>query len=92
MTNYRRSLDHEVPLEPSTASDESTATLHDRMPLVLPAGVFADWLHGSPDQAMAIALGVAPPSLVFHPVGSEVGNVRNTGPQLMEPASQAGLL
>jgi len=41
------------------------ATIHDRMPLVLPAEVFGDWLHGSPD-AMATAQSVPPAPLVFH--------------------------
>lgn len=66
-------------------ADQTVATLHDRMPLVLPAGVFADWLHGSPDDAMAIALSVPPAPLAFHRVDRAVGNVRNTGPQLCVP-------
>lgn len=66
-------------------ADQSVATIHDRMPLVLPAAVFEDWLHGSPDDAMAIAQSVPPAPLVFHPVDRAVGNVRNTGPQLCEP-------
>jgi len=68
-------------------ADQSVATLHDRMPLVLPAEVFGDWLHGSPDDAMVIAQSVPPPPLVFHPVDRAVGNVRNTGPELCEPVT-----
>ena len=68
-------------------ADQSVATLHDRMPLVLTAEVFGDWLHGSPNDAMAIAQSVPPPPLVFHPVDRAVGNVRNTGPELCEPVS-----
>jgi putative SOS response-associated peptidase YedK len=69
-------------------ADQTVATIHDRMPLVLPAAVFEDWLHGSPDDAMAIAQSVPPAPLVFHPVDRAVGNVRNTGPQLCEPVTR----
>lgn len=66
-------------------ADPAVAMLHDRMPLVLPAAVFDDWLHASCDDAMAIARAAPPPPLVFHAVDRAVGNVRNTGPQLCAP-------
>jgi putative SOS response-associated peptidase YedK len=30
-------------------ADQTVATIHDRMPPVLPAAVFEDWLHGAVD-------------------------------------------
>lgn len=73
-------------------ADPAVAILHDRMPLVLPAAVFGDWLHASADAAMAIARSAPPPPLAFHAVDRAVGNVRNTGPQLCEPAAGSGQL
>lgn len=73
-------------------ADQTMATIHDRMPLVLPPDVARDWLHGSPDNAMEIALGVPSASLEFYPVGRAVGNVRNSGPQLLEPIGPPGLM
>lgn len=66
-------------------ADQTVETVHDRMPLVLPSDTFQDWLHRDADTAMQIALGVPTAPLVFHPVDRAVGNVRNTGPQLIEP-------
>lgn len=66
-------------------ADPTLAAIHDRMPLVLPATTFGDWLHGSPDDAMVIARSVVAPPLAFHRVDPAVGNVRNTGPLLSAP-------
>lgn len=71
-------------------ADQTIATLHDRMPLVLPPGVHADWLHGPPERAMEIALSVPPAPLVFHPVSRDVGSPRNNAPHLIEPITPAG--
>lgn len=70
-------------------ADQTVETIHDRMPLILPADVFPAWLHGDTDEAMAIAMGVPSAALAFHPVGKAVGNVRNTGPELVAPLSGA---
>lgn len=67
------------------AADQTVETVHDRMPLILPPTVFADWLHGTPDDAMEIAQSVPSAPLVFHKVDRAVGNVRNRGPRLIEP-------
>jgi putative SOS response-associated peptidase YedK len=60
------------------------ASVHDRMPLLLPADRWADWLCGPADPATLLAL---PPadfleSLEIRPVGPAVGDVRNDGPAL----------
>ena len=65
------------------------ATLHDRMPLILPAALQRDWLHGTPQQAAELALAAPEPPLRFHAVGKAVGNVRNQGPQLILPDEAA---
>ena len=60
--------------------------LHDRTPLMLSAIVLHDWLHGSADQAAAIALSASPPpALAWYPVGRAVSNPRNNDRRLVEP-------
>jgi len=74
------------------AADPVIAPVHDRMPLILPPEVLRDWLHGSADDAMAIAHAAPEPALVYHEVDPAVGNVRNQGAHLCSPLeSAAGL-
>lgn len=61
------------------------ATLHDRMPLMLPVALLRDWIEGGPDDAAAIAHSAPIPDLAWHAVGKAVGNARNQGRQLIEP-------
>lgn len=65
--------------------DPVVAGLHDRMPLILLPSMWTDWLTGSTDDAMGIAMTAPEPPLAFHKVDPAVGNVRNQGPQLIEP-------
>jgi putative SOS response-associated peptidase YedK len=59
--------------------------IHDRMPLTLTPELLRDWLHGTADDAAAIAQAAPLPELDFYPVSRAVGNVRNTGEQLIAP-------
>ena len=60
--------------------------LHDRTPLMLSHIVLHDWLHGSVDQAAAIALSASPPlALAWYPVSRAVSNPRNNDRRLVEP-------
>jgi putative SOS response-associated peptidase YedK len=61
------------------------ARLHDRMPLILPPDLHRDWIEGDGEQAAAIAQAAPVPALTWYAVGKAVGNVRNQGPQLIEP-------
>jgi putative SOS response-associated peptidase YedK len=74
-------------------ADPVIAPVHDRMPLILPPVVLRDWLHGSIEDAAAITLSAPEPPLEYYPVDRAVGNVRNTGPQLVQrlPEQAAGL-
>ena len=65
-------------------ADPALAAIHDRMPLVLPADVFHDWLHAGPDEAMSIAMAVPQAPLEAYPVDRAVGNVRNDRPGLID--------
>ena len=61
------------------------ADLHTRMPAILPPDIAPDWVHGTVDDAGAILASLGEPELDFYPIGKAVGNVRNQGPQLIEP-------
>ncbi len=65
--------------------------VHDRMPLILPPALFADWLAGDGEAASAVAAQAPVPALAFHRVGSAVGNVRQQGETLIRevPAAAA---
>ncbi len=66
--------------------------LHERTPLMLPASVLRDWLHGSAVDAIGIADGLEPPALAWHAVSRAVSNPRRNGPRLIEtlPTGEAG--
>jgi putative SOS response-associated peptidase YedK len=64
--------------------------LHDRTPLMLSPPVLRDWLHGSVEQATAIANQAPVPPLAWHAVSRAVGNPRSNGPRLVEPVPEPG--
>lgn len=66
-------------------ADGPLRELHDRVPVMLGADALRDWLHGTPEQAAAIATEAPLPALAWHPVARAVGNVRSKGPGLVEP-------
>jgi putative SOS response-associated peptidase YedK len=68
------------------------AQVHDRMPLVLAPSAWDTWLDPDTDaSADAVAALLAPPApelvsrLALRPVSPRVNNVRNNGPELIEP-------
>lgn len=69
------------------------ADIHDRMPVFLSPELIEEWLdpHAefSEELLEAIADGGAETAerMEFYEVGREVGNVRNNGPQLLEPVA-----
>jgi putative SOS response-associated peptidase YedK len=70
-------------------ANDKMRDIHDRMPVMLPPNVWETWLD--PEQQDVELLGKllvpAPPSLIeFHPVSTEVNNVRNKGAHLTEVA------
>ena len=64
--------------------------LHDRTPLMLSPPVLRDWLHGSVEQAEAIARQAPVPPLAWHAVSRAVGNPRSNGPRLVERLPEPG--
>jgi putative SOS response-associated peptidase YedK len=69
--------------------NEAMATIHDRMPVILPESAWATWLDRDVDDVDLLGklLVPAPASLtVLHPVSTEVNNVRNDSPALVVEA------
>jgi putative SOS response-associated peptidase YedK len=72
----------------TTSANEDMEPVHDRMPVILGAGDWGPWLDRDNDDLDTLGklLVPAPPRLVqLRPVSTEVNNVRNKGPHLIEP-------
>jgi putative SOS response-associated peptidase YedK len=73
----------------TTSAQDAVGKIHDRMPLLVEAGRWHEWLDpdldGSADPASLTALLVpaAPGRLAAYPVSRAVNNVRNNGPELL---------
>ena len=62
--------------------------IHDRMPVILEPSTFDVWLDPASEDTEELRALLRPPpggTLVHHPVGPRVGNVRYNDPELMEP-------
>lgn len=75
----------------TTAANETMAPVHDRMPVLLPPGVWDDWLDPASDLDFVSSLMVPAPEalLTMYPVSTAVNSVRNNGTELVEPMQRA---
>lgn len=71
----------------TTAAGEAMQGLHERMPVILPPQSFEAWLDPLTPQETLLDMLRPAASLSIRPVGPEVGNVKNQGPQLIAPAA-----
>jgi putative SOS response-associated peptidase YedK len=72
----------------TTEAQDEVGRIHDRMPMVIAPGSWADWLDPGLTEPAQVHPLLAPASvsgLASYPVGPEVNNVRNNGPGLLEP-------
>jgi putative SOS response-associated peptidase YedK len=72
----------------TTVANATVAPLHDRMPVMLTEEDWDQWLDPAESSAELMREMLVPaPShpLQRHPVSSRVNNVRNEGPELIEP-------
>ena len=75
----------------TTSPNELMATIHDRMQVILPEDRWAPWLDRGNDDLEALSAMLVPlPDglLTATPVAKLVNNVRNNGPELLEPAEE----
>jgi putative SOS response-associated peptidase YedK len=71
----------------TTAANATMQPVHDRMPAMLPASSWADWLDPTNHDLESLGglLVPAPDTLLtMHPVATAVGNVRNKGAELID--------
>jgi putative SOS response-associated peptidase YedK len=74
----------------TTEANEMMSALHDRMPVILPRPIVDQWLDpgiSDADELKPMLAQFPADQMQAWPVGKAVGNVRNQGPQLMEPVS-----
>ena len=72
----------------TTSANHTMEPVHDRMPVILPATAWQQWLDPAVDDtdALRAMLVPAPDSLLtMHKVSTEVNNVRNKGAELIRP-------
>ena len=67
----------------TTPPNALCATVHDRMPLMLAKEDFAKWL-GTVEERTALLKPFPAEDMTMWPVGKGVGNVKNTGAELVE--------
>ena len=70
----------------TTSAPDDLGEIHDRTPLLVPKEHWATWLDRAVEDPGDLLIPGTPGVLEAWPVGKDVGNVRNNGPQLVEPA------
>ena len=74
----------------TTSAPDDLGMIHDRMPMIIDPGSWADWLDPASNDAAdlrALLVPAAASGLATYPVSTAVNSVRNNGPQLIEPVS-----
>jgi putative SOS response-associated peptidase YedK len=72
----------------TTDANELMATVHDRMPVILPASAWDAWLDPDNHDVEGLTGVLAPAAaglLVMHAVSTDVNSVRNKGAELIRP-------
>jgi putative SOS response-associated peptidase YedK len=75
----------------TTGANDLLAPIHHRMPVVLAPGDWGTWLDPDSRPAAVKELLVPAPASWFdlYPVSTLVNNVRNDGPELLDPLPPA---
>ena len=77
----------------TTTATDDLGRIHDRMPLLVERERYAEWLDPGRDDVEALRSLLVPAAqgrLAAYPVSTEVNNVRNDGPQLVQPLPADG--
>lgn len=61
------------------------SSIHDRMPVIVPASAYAAWLDKDVTDPMAVLAACTPPDLIAYPVSRQVNRADVDNPQLVEP-------
>jgi putative SOS response-associated peptidase YedK len=77
----------------TTSAPDDLGRIHDRMPLRVERDRYGAWLDPSvedADELQSLLVPAAPGRLTAYPVSTEVNNVRNNTPHLVEPLAAEG--
>lgn len=77
----------------TTTAEDDLGRIHDRMPMLVERDRWSAWLdpqRDDPRELSGLLVPAAPGRLAAYPVSTEVNNVRNDGPQLVEPIALEG--
>ncbi|MBG0832128.1 SOS response-associated peptidase [Planomonospora sp. ID67723] len=74
----------------TTSAVDEAGKVHDRMPMLIERGRWADWLDPGVADAGEFLIPAGSTGLVIHPVSTAVNSVRNNGPELVEPLATGG--
>ena len=72
----------------TTQAEDAVGHIHDRMPLIVARDRWSAWLDptvSERDDLLSLLVPAAPGRLEAFPVSTDVNNVRNNGPELVEP-------
>lgn len=73
----------------TAAADQGLIDIHDRRPLVLMPEAAREWMRQDITGAQAVEIAgdgaVSADIFIWHAVTRDVGNVRNQGPELINP-------
>jgi putative SOS response-associated peptidase YedK len=69
----------------TTQAEDSVGHIHDRMPLMVERDRWSEWLDPRTGGDTGLLVPAAPGALEAYPVSTLVSNVRNNGPELLEP-------
>jgi putative SOS response-associated peptidase YedK len=72
----------------TTEAEDTLGRIHDRMPLMVEPDRWGSWLDtvvSGKDELVSLLVPAAPGRLEAFPVSRAVGNVKNNGPELVEP-------
>ena len=69
----------------TTAAEDSLGHIHDRMPMMVERDRWGEWLDPRVGGELSLLVPAAPGRLEAYPVAPLVSNVRNNGPELVEP-------
>lgn len=69
----------------TTTASEMMATLHDRMPVIVPPDDYERWLGGTADDAAELLQPFTADALTAYPVSTIVNSSRNESPECVKP-------
>lgn len=74
----------------TTAANELMASVHDRMPVILPESAYQQWLDPgemTPEALKPLLTPLPADALRMHPVSRAVNSPKNDGPECIRPAA-----